>query len=567
MRLKIKTEPRGPWDIFEIDRPMTIEKIIDRYIKERNYKPEYRYLVANVNNTARDLNRLIKEECSIEFLDMRSQAANLTYQRSLSFIYLKAVEDVLGPVGVVIMASLNKGLFTEIDVSHELTEEQVRAVSDRMQELIDQDIRITKEVVAREKVEKWFKREKMTEKMRLLNGQKNIERVMFYSMDGYKNFFYGTMVPSTGYIEKYQLLKYRSGALLRYPSQSSPDKLSPYIEQTMLYYAFGEAKRMNALMGVSYVEDLNDMIRNGEYKELIMLSEALHEKKIADIADMITKQHKRIILIAGPSSSGKTTFARRLCVQLRVNGLRPLYMGTDDYFVDRDKTPIDKNGEPDYEGLDAIDIELFNNNMNDLLAGKLVDIPEFDFMTGQKKFGKRKITIESNQPIVIEGIHGLNGKLTEQISDSEKFKIYVSPFTQLAIDNNNRVPTSDARMLRRMVRDCKYRGHSPESTIDDWPKVREGEEQNIFSFIDESNVVFNSVHVYELAVLKKYAEPLLRGVERGKPEHLEADRMLRFLEFVETIEDDSMIINNSILREFIGGSIFTEVELDRLTRA
>ena len=273
---------------------------------------------------------------------------------------------------------------------------------------------------------------------------------------------------------------------------------------------------------------------------------------------MIKKQHKRIILIAGPSSSGKTTFARRLCIQLKVNGLNPLYMGTDDYFVERENSPLDEHGEKDYENLRALDIHLFNDNMNDLLAGKEVDLPTFDFMTGHKVFGERITSIKPVQPIVIEGIHALNEKLTEYIPKEEKFKIYISPLTQLNIDAHNRIPTTDERMLRRMVRDNLYRGHNAQSTINSWPKVRAGEDVNIFPYNSEADVLFNSYHVYEIAVLKKYAEPLLRQITPEEPEYAEAIRMLKFLRFFKTIDDDHVIVNNSIIREFIGGSIFVE---------
>ena len=273
---------------------------------------------------------------------------------------------------------------------------------------------------------------------------------------------------------------------------------------------------------------------------------------------MITRRKKRIVLIAGPSSSGKTTFARRLCIQLKVNGLNPLYLGTDDYFVERTNTPLDEYGEHDYENLGAVDIELFNSNMNDLLAGREVDLPEFDFMEGKKTFGKRITKIKQTQPIVIEGIHALNGDLTPYIDDGEKFRIYISPFTQLNIDRHNRIPTTDARMLRRLVRDYQYRGHSAQSTISSWPKVRAGEDKNIFPYNDQADVLFNSVHIYELAVLKKYAEPLLKDIKEDEPEYSEAVRMLKFLRFFRTIEDDSIIVNNSIIREFIGGSIFVD---------
>ena len=311
-------------------------------------------------------------------------------------------------------------------------------------------------------------------------------------------------------------------------------------------------------MEINYVSDLNRRIDEGKIKELIQISEALHESKIVEIAEMITKQKKRIILIAGPSSSGKTTFAQRLCIQLRVHGLKPLYLGTDDYFLEREQTPLDEYGEKDYENLSAVDIDLFNDNMNDLLAGKEVDLPIFNFLTGHKELGKRKTRIKGSQPIVIEGIHALNEALTPKIAEEEKFKIYISPLIQLNIDNHNRIITTDHRMLRRMVRDFKYRGYSAQNTINTWPKVRAGEDKNIFPFSNQADVVFNSVHLYEISVLKKYAKPLLEEITRDEPEYADAHRLLNFLRFFRTVDDDSAIANNSIIREFIGGSVFVD---------
>ena len=426
----------------------------------------------------------------------------------------------------------------------------------RMQEMVEEDIPFIKAIVSRDEGMKILADEGRREKQRILSESLDLQKVKFYSLDGYRDFYYGSMVPSTGYIKYFQVKKYKRGVLLRFPKPADPNKIPEYIDQEMLYRTFGEQTMWDKLLGINYVADLNEKIVNGDYKELIQISEALHEKKVAEIADEIKNRHKRIILIAGPSSSGKTTFARRLCIQLKVNGMDALYLGTDDYFVEREQTPLDEHGEPNYEGLDAIDIHLFNQNMNDLLAGKEVDLPTFDFLTGHKIYGKRKTSINSNQPIVIEGIHGLNEKMTEEISKDEKFKIYISPLTQLNIDEHNRIPTTDERMLRRMVRDNLFRGHDAQSTISEWPKVREGEDNNIFPYSGEADVLFNSYHVYEISVLKKYAEPLLLKIGSEEPEYAEAIRMLKFLKFFKTIEDDSIIVNNSIMREFIGGSVF-----------
>lgn len=458
-------------------------------------------------------------------MDISIHGAYVAYQNTISLVYLKAARDVLPGITIEIENSLNKGFYTLPSIP--VSDKQVEAISARMEELIEADIPIIREETV-------------------------------YRLDDYCDYFYGGVAPSTGCAKLFELRKYEEGILLRFPYPTDPDVLPEYHDDKNLHIAFREAKKWQQLLGVNYLPDLNEKIAQGKAKELILLSEALHEKKIAEMADMITEGKKRIILIAGPSSSGKTTTAKRLSVQLRVNGLDPLYMGTDDYFVEREDTPLGEYGNPDYEGLGALDIELFNSNMNDLLAGKEADLPEFDFVKGTKIFGKRIMSIREDQPIIIEGIHALNGKLTEFIPDDEKFRIYISPFTQINMDMHNRVPTTDARMLRRMVRDYKYRGKSAAGTIAQWSQVRAGEDKNIFPFNGEADVVFNTVLTYELAVLKKYAQPLLEEINADEPEYSEAQRLLELIRGFDVIEDERAIPNNSILREFIGGSIFVE---------
>ena len=554
MNIRLVKELRSEETVAAIARGSTIEELYKQYAKQLPYT----VLAAKVDNKIEGLDHRLSRECRVEFLDMRTQAANLIYQNSLILIYLKAIEDILGKADVDIENALNKGLYTEIKAAEPVTAKQVKEIEQRMHHIVEEDIPFVREELTKEEAIARFEEMGCPEKIALLGENPRMKKVPFYSLAGYRDFFYGLMAPSTGYIRHFELRKYRRGVLMRFPQPSQPDKIPEYVDEKLLYKTFGEQNRWGKLMGIDYVSDLNRKIDEGKFTDLIQLSEALHERRIVERADMITKGHKRIILIAGPSSSGKTTFARRLCIQLRVNGLEPLYMGTDDYFVEREHTPLDEYGEKNYEDLDAVDIQLFNSNMNDLLAGKTVDLPTFNFITGKKEYGKRITSIKSSQPIVIEGIHALNEALTSELPEEEKFKIYISPLTQLNIDSHNRIVTTDHRMIRRMVRDYKYRGHSAQSTISSWPKVRAGEDKNIFPFSNEADVLFNSVHLYEICVLKKYAVPLLEAITPEEPEYGDAVRMLNFLRFFKTVEDDSAIVNNSILREFIGGSVFVD---------
>lgn len=554
MKIQLKKEFRGTFEVLDVREGTTIE---DLYRSIEAQLP-YRILAARVNNKFEALSYRIKKECKIELLDIRTQAASLVYQNSLCLIYLRAIEEVLGPVEVDIENAINQGLYTEIKMQPAVTAKDVRNIQKVMERIVKDDLPFVRHEYTVSEASEFLIKHGERHKLQLLSENGEERKIPFYSLDGYIDFFYGLMVPSAGYIEYFQVMKYKRGVLLRFPQPADPKVIPPYEDEKVLYKTFGEQNQWGKLMGINYVSDLNKKIEDGQFKELIQLSEALHEKKIVEIADAITRQKKRIILIAGPSSSGKTTFAHRLCIQLRVNGLQPLYMGTDDYFVERENTPLDEYGEKNYENLDALDIHLFNQNMNDLLSGKTVDLPTFDFLTGKKIYGKRITQIRGNQPIVIEGIHALNEALTCEIQREEKFKIYISPLTQLNIDNHNRVVTTDHRMLRRMVRDYKYRGYSAQNTIASWPKVREGENKNIFPFSNEADAMFNSVHLYEICVLKKYAEPLLKKITPQEPEYGDAQRMLNFLRFFKTVKDDSAIVNNSILREFIGGSVFSD---------
>ena len=551
MRLEVVL-PNGETKLKEYEDALTPEELIEEYKDEI----EHQVVSCRIKNRDARLDEVIDEDCVVELKDMTNPYGNMAYQASLTLLYLKAISDVLGPeVKTTIANSLSRGLFTRIHTSG-LTDEVAEAIQKRMEELVEEDTPIKEKVTPREETLEYLeKRQKNTDEYKLFSTASDLDHAFLATIDDTSSLFYVHTVPSARYLKLFEVRRYRNGMLLRFPHTSNVDVVPEYVEQKKMYEAFSEETHWENLMGVTTVGELNEKVLSNELKELIMLSEALHEKKIAEIAEEIKNAGKRIILIAGPSSSGKTTFAKRLIIQLRVAGLKPLYLGTDDYFIDRENMPVDEEGNMDFEALSAVDVKLFTEQMNDLLAGKKVDIPEFNFLEGRKEFGKRITSIDNSQPIVIEGIHGLNPELTLGISDEENFKIYISPLTQINIDMHHRIPTTDARMLRRLVRDYRTRGRDARQTISDWPSVRKGEEVYIFPYNSEADVFFNSQCLYELAVLKKHAQPLLKEIGMDEPEYPEAQRMSKFLDFFVSIEDDSIIANNSIIREFIGGSI------------
>lgn len=508
-----------------------------------------------VNNEIRSLTYCMEEECKVQLLDIRVKQAFLIYQHSLVLLFMKALSDVVGFVRVDLQASLNEGLFLQ-SRNRELTDDEVAKTFRRMKEIAAADRPITVRDFSGRAGRKLLRESGLERTSSIIERLREDEQVKIYTLDGYSDFFYDYLVPSTGYLKDFELMKYRDGLLVRFPQPEAPDTVPGYVDEYMVYNALHEQRKWNNLLGVRFLEDLNAKIESEEYKQMIKLSEALHNKKVVEIADAITAQKKRIILILGPSSSGKTTFARRLCIQLMVNGLHPLYVGTDDYFVEREDTPVDEKGEHNFEGIDALDLPLFNAQMKALLAGEEVDLPVFDFLTGHKVFGRRVTKLEEGAPIVIEGIHAFNPLLTGQIEEEEKYKIYISPLTHINLDAHNRIPTTDTRLIRRMVRDNSKRGYDAAKTLKEWRKVHDAENTNIFPYTSEADVFFNSVHLYEMAVFKKHVEPLLREIGREDPEYPEAQRLLRLFSFVESIEDESSIGNDSILREFIGGSVF-----------
>ena len=515
-------------------------------------------VAVKLNNEIRDLNFAPCTGGKLDFIDLRSEDGVRIYSRSLSLVLIKAAMEKFPKCVVRFEHSLSKGIYGEIHFqdNRPFTEKDLRVIKERMREIIAADEPIVKETMPTAEAIEFFKQQGHLDKVRLFQFRKT-DQVNIYRLGDCTDYFYGYMVPATGYLKLFDLKYYLPGFILQFPAIDNPTALPFFREQRKLARIYYEFEKWADILEVGDVGALNTVISSGKGSELVRIAEALHEKKIAQIADLITadRERIRIILIAGPSSSGKTTFAQRLAVQLRVNGLKPISISIDDYFVDREHTPIGPNGSPDFECLEAIDLKLFNEHLTSLIQGLPVNMPRYNFHTGTREERGVTIQINSKQPIIIEGIHGLNDKLTSDVPKDHKFKIYVSALTQLNIDNHNRIPTTDNRIIRRIVRDNQFRGHNALRTIGLWPQVRHGEEMYIFPFQEEADVMFNSALIYELAILKRYAEPLLMQVTTDLPEFSEAKRLLKFLSYFLPLEDSEVPLN-SILREFIGCSCF-----------
>ena len=521
---------------------------------EKDFK--YTIVAAKVNNDIKELSYRLEEDCMVRFLDLTDEDGMRIYRRSLHFLLVKAVHDVFPERKVIISHSIGKGVYCEVIGDKEIDEQDLSKIENRMREIVEERIPFIKKTMSTNEAKEIYKKNNRLDKFHAIEYRTK-SYVTVYKCGDMEDYFYGYMVPDTGYLKKFSLRLYKPGFVLSYPTKYNPDAIPEFGEQKMLFEVFREYKRWGHILGIDNVGELNDIIKNGQISDIIRVSEALHEKKIAQIADAITVStpQKRIVLISGPSSSGKTTFANRLAIQLRVNGIKPVTISLDDYFVDREHTPVDENGELDFEALEAIDLELFNKHLLELICGNEVEIPIFNFPNGCRESFGRKLRIEDDQIIIIEGIHGLNEKLTFSIPAENKFKIYVSALTSMNIDDHNRIPSTDNRIIRRIVRDYQFRGSSALSTIKRWPSVRRGEDRNIFPFQEEADIMFNSSLMYELGVLKVFAEPLLTEVDSSHPEYSEAKRLLEFLSYFLPL-DSKEIPANSILREFIGGSCF-----------
>lgn len=535
-----------------VDKGITLEKLLMELKKDKYSN----YLAAIIDNEIRHLEYKIEKNCNIKFIDITHKDGMRIYTRTLAFIFIKACKDLFGDCRVNIEHSLSNGIYTEIYKENKVNHIDIIKIKNRMKQIIEENIPINRVLMPKTKAQEIFRNQGMEDKVKLLNYVEK-DNVHVYDIDGFYGLFYGYLAPSTGYVNEFNLKYYFPGVILQYPRKENNYKVPKFIEQSKLAKIFRESEEWGDILDLGYVGSLNEKIVNGSIGEVIRISEALHEKKIAYFADMITKDKDiRLILISGPSSSGKTTFAQRLGIQLKVNGKKPIAISLDDYFVNREDTPKDENGNYDFESINAIDIELFNNDLVKLLSGKEVEIPRYNFVTGKREYTGRKIMIDEDHPIIVEGIHGLNEILTSSIPHNNKFKIYISALTQLNLDSHNRIHTTDTRLIRRIVRDNKYRGNNALRTLELWDSVRRGEEKNIFPYQEEADVMFNSSLVYELAILKKYAEPLLKEIDSSSPYYSESKRLLKFLQYFKSIEDEDDIPCTSIIREFIGGSCF-----------
>lgn len=514
---------------------------------------------AKVNNKVENLNFRVYYNKDIEYLDITSASGMRTYVRSLCFILVKAVDD-LYPCGTISLEHpVSKGYFCKLHIDRTIGLDDVSRIKKRMQEIINEDLPITRYEQRTEDVIKIFQERGMTDKVKLLSTSGQLYS-FYYKLGDTLDCYYSSLVPSTGYIKKFDIVKYYDGLLLQIPNKNNPDKIEELIKQEKMLEVFQEHHRWNGILGISTVGDFNIACNEGHAIDLINVSEALQERKIVKIADEISARQTgenriKIILISGPSSSGKTTFSKRLSIQLMTNGLKPYPISLDDYFVNRDNTPLDENGNHDFESLYAVDLPFFKKQLDTLLEGGEVELPKFNFTSGMRESSGTKFRLEDNMILILEGIHALNPELTPNIPTDNKYKIYVSALTTILLDKHNYIPTTDNRLLRRIIRDYKYRGSSAEATISRWPSVRAGEEKWIFPYQENADAMFNSALLFELAVIKDHIEPILRKVPNNCPEYSEAHRLLHFLSYFVSIRDTELP-PTSLLREFLGGSSF-----------
>ena len=510
---------------------------------------------ARVNNKVEGMHYRVYNSKDVEFLDMASSSGSRAYTRTLFFVLCKAVQDIYPNTDVVIDIPVSNGFYVDIRLGRPVVEEDVNILRRRMQEIIDAKMPIRRYMVPTEDAIALFQEKGDVEKVKLLKTSGSIYTT-YYKIGEYVDFYYGTLLTNTSGLYLFGLEKYYDGMLLRIPSLRDPDKLGEMTKQDKMFDIFKEHHRWQDILGIRTVGDFNQAIEAGHATDIINISEALQEKKIAQIAeDIANRQGVKLVLLAGPSSSGKTTSCKRLSIQLAVNGLKPLQISLDDYFVDRDKTPKDDNGEYDFESIYALDLDLLNEQFNALFRGEEVELPKYDFPSGKSVKSGKKLKMEPNNVLVVEGIHALNPELTAHIPQEQIYRVYASALTTILLDNHNYIPTTDNRLLRRIIRDYKYRGVSAQETIHRWPSVRAGENKWIFPYQENADAMFNTAMLYELSVIKMQAEPLLQQVPENCEEHAEAYRLLKFLKYFKGIPYNNLP-PTSLLREFLGGSSF-----------
>lgn len=523
--------------------------------REFNLQMDYGPISVKVNNKVEGLNYRVYHNKDVEFLDMRSASGSRAYTRTLFFVLCKAVHDVWPGAEVVIDIPVSNGYYCNINIGRPLTEADAGALRTRMQQIIDAAMPIRRHECTTEEAIGMFSEMGMDSKVKLLKSVGSLYTT-YYEIDGYKDYYYGTLLTNTRQLYLFGLEKYYDGMLLRIPLRDDPSRLGDLIRQDKMFEIFKEHHRWQKILEMSTVGDFNDAVKNGHSTDLINVSEALQEKKISQIADMIAaRKGVRVVLISGPSSSGKTTFCKRLSIQLLTCGIKPVQISLDDYFVNRELTPKDENGEFDYESLYALNIPLLNKQLKDLFAGEEVELPRYNFQSGRSEKSGRRLKLLPENVLVVEGIHALNPELTAKIPEEQKFRVYASALTTILLDTHNYIPTTDNRLLRRIIRDYKYRGVSAAETIHRWPSVRAGENKWIFPYQENADVMFNTALLFELAVIKSQAEPLLELVPENMEEHAEAYRLLKFLKYIAPIPN-RQLPPTSLLREFLGGSSF-----------
>lgn len=514
--------------------------------------------LVTVNGKIRELMKRVDRDCDLTFITCRDAIGHKTYVRTAIMLMMKAVRDVAGPTaaaGVKVEFAIGAGYYCAFRNGLKLDANQIEKVKERMGELVDMDLLVTKKAYPADEAVALFAENGMKDKVSLFRYRRS-SNINVYCMGDYYDYFYGYMMPSTGYIRQFDLFAYEEGMILLLPEQEDPETLPVFQPRKKLFQTLIATGTWGEELGIDTVGDLNDQICSGSISDMILVQEALQERRIGEIArDIARREGVKFVMIAGPSSSGKTTFSHRLSIQLRTYGLKPHPIGLDNYYVNHDKTPRDADGNPDFECLEALDVEQFNQDMTALLAGEEVQLPTFNFKTGKREYSGKTTKLGPDDILVIEGIHGLNEKMSYSLPAESKYKIYISALTTLNVDEHNRIPTTDNRLLRRIVRDARTRGASATRTIAMWPSVRRGEEQYIFPYQEEADAMFNSALLYELAVLKQYAEPLLFGIKKGEPEYYEAKRLLKFLEYFLGVSSEELP-KNSLCREFVGGSCF-----------